>query len=150
MAGWTNRGKKNCLSLFTGEGYSAPTTFYLALVKSTPTAATNVLGDLTEITAGNGYAAGGVAVARNNTIWTSVEDDGADEGYVSAINITFTNTGGGTIPSDAAGATHGVLTDDNGTLASREVFAYGSFGGAKVSGTDQDFIVQGMRLTLTE
>jgi len=150
MAGWTNRGKAGCLDLWANIGFAAPTDFYIALVKSTPTADTNTFTELTEIATGNGYTAGGKALTRNSTNFDITEDDGTDQGDLTTdADITWTNSGG-VIPSDSNGATYVVVLDDDGTPANREVFHFGSFGGAKVSGTDQDFVVQNLTISLTE
>jgi hypothetical protein len=111
------------------------------------------MSDLTEIATGEGYYDGGVAVGRDGpTTWTLTEDDAGDTAYIqTTADVTFSNLDeGGTIPVSGGGATHAVLTDDDGTVANREVYAWGYFGGAKTSGTDQDFVVQNFRMTLTE
>lgn len=150
MAGWTNKGKAQCLNLWANIGFVAPTAFYIALVKSTPTADTDTFTTLTEIAVGNGYVAGGQALTRNSTNFDITEDDGTDQGDLTTdLDITWTNSGG-TIPSDGIGATYVCVLDDDATPANREVFHFGSFGGAKVSGTDQDFVVQNLTISLTE
>ena len=48
--GYTNRGKYLEYD-YLYRGTTAPTNYYVALVKSTPSATTNLMSDLTEITA---------------------------------------------------------------------------------------------------
>ena len=147
MAGWTNRGKKNVLAFLRGGTISG---MFLALVKSTPTADTNIFSDLTEIATGNGYTAGGMAVVLDATDFdTLTEDDGTDEAFVQLKDFTWTASGG-TIPSDGNGATYAVLLGPHATPGSREVFAFGSLGGAKVSATNGTFTIQNFELKLTE
>lgn len=123
--GWTNRGKKLILDSYF-RGATAPTTFYIALVTSatSPTADTNTLSDLTEIAAGNGYTTGGIAVARNSTDFdTLTEDDSSDFVSVLVLDETWTASGG-SIPTSGAGARWAVLTDDNATVANRQVILW--------------------------
>jgi hypothetical protein len=116
-------------------GATPPANFHLAIVTNSPapTVDTNTLGELTEIPAGNGYTAGGQVVARNNTDWpTLTEDDALDRATAIMASKVWTASGG-TLPSSGDGF-HAVLTDANGTLGSREVLAFWSFGGpARVS-----------------
>lgn len=130
MTGWTNKGKAEILK-WAFQNTGAPTNLYMALVTDTPDADTNVLGDLTEIAAGNGYTAGGYQLSRNATDFdTLTEDDSGDMGTVAIKKITWTASGGN-IPSSGDGALYAVITDDNATLASRKVIAYGSLGTAR-------------------
>ena len=68
MAGWTNRLKFNVLG-WVFRAVAIPTNFYAALFTSAtaPTADTDTKGELTEIAAGNGYAAGGIQLSKNAT-----------------------------------------------------------------------------------
>lgn len=123
MAGWTNRGKYKVLGwAFRQE--TMETNLYVALVKSTPDADDNVMSDLTEIAAGNGYTSGGYQLTPNSTdfdTWTEV--DASDKATLKIKDIAWTASGG-SIPSDENDATYAVLTDDNGTVANREVYCY--------------------------
>lgn len=128
MAGWTNKGKFRMMEAYLANG-TEPTVFYLALVTSAtaPTADTNTFGQLTEIAAGNGYTTGGISLTRNATYFPVSEDDTNDRG-----NCIITNNGvdpawtasGGSIPASGGGARYAVMTDDNVTVANREVIAY--------------------------
>lgn len=125
----TNRGKKLMFDAFF-RGATPPTTFYLALVTSAaaPGPDTNTLSDLTEIAAGNGYTAGGTAVARNSTDFdTLTEDDATDMALLMVKNIVFTASGG-VLPGSGAGARYAVLLTDEATVADRQVVDYWSLG----------------------
>lgn len=123
-SGWTNRGVFRLLGLLTGT--SLPTNFYVALVTSatTPTRAINTLSQLTEIAAGNGYTAGGISLSKNTTDFTNLtEDDTNNLSSVDVKNLVWTASGG-SLPGSGSGARWAVLTDDNATLGSREVWAW--------------------------
>lgn len=124
-SGWTNKGKYRALGiLFRND--SEPTNFYVALVTAatSPTVDTNTLGDLTQIATGNGYTDGGYQLARNSTDFdTHTEDDTNDRGVIQVKDIAWTASGG-TIPASGNPIRWLVLTDDNGTVASREVYAW--------------------------
>lgn len=149
MAGWTNRGKYDNLALWA-RGTSPATAFYMALVKSTPTQDTNLMSDLTEVAAGNGYTAGGTSLSRNSTDFDVLtEDDTNDWALVQVKDIVWTASGGD-LPSDSAGATYAVITDDNATVGSRDVYHYGSLGGARVVSTGQTLTIQNFEIRITE
>jgi hypothetical protein len=129
-----------------------PTTFYVALVTSAtaPTADTNTLGDLTQIAAGNGYTSGGIAVARNSTDFdTLTEDDTNDRGDLQIKDLTWTASGG-SIPGSGNGARYAVLTDDNGTVNSREVYAYWDLTSDRSVSTGQTLTLQNLEIRLSE
>lgn len=82
---------------------------------------TNTLSELSEIAAGNGYSAGGIALTRDATGWpTLTEDDTNDRADLVAANGVYTASGG-PIPASGAGAAYEVITDDNATVGNREV-----------------------------
>lgn len=68
MSGITNRGKYWLLDQVFRNATEV-TSLYAALVTSAvaPTVNTNTFSELTEIAAGNGYTAGGIALTRNST-----------------------------------------------------------------------------------
>ena len=125
MAGWTNKGKMSILdAYFRNNG--APTNFYVALVTSAsaPGADTNLMSDLTEIAAGNGYTSGGYSLTKNSTDFdTLTEDDANDRGEIQIKDVVWTASGG-SIPDSGGGARYAVLTDDDGTVADREIYCY--------------------------
>src|SRR3990172_5480628 len=149
MPGWTNRGKYDCLALWA-RGTSPATVFYMALVKSTPNADIDTMAGLTQVATGNGYSDGGISLARNATDFDVLtEDDTNDKALVQVKDIVWTASGG-TLPSDGVGATYAVITDDNATVASRDVYHYGSLGGARVVSDTQTLTIQNFEIDLTE
>ena len=151
MAGWTNRGKFLMLnSFFRATG--TPTTFYAALVTSanTPTADTNTLGELTQIAAGNGYTAGGIALARNSTDWDVLSEvDASDVAFVQAKNIAFTATGG-SLPASGGAARWLIITTDEVTVDNRQVVAFLSLGADYAVSVGQTITAADAELRLTE
>jgi hypothetical protein len=123
--GVTNRGKYNILR-WALRGVANPTTFYVALVTDAiaPNADINTLSELTEIAAGNGYTSGGIAVNNDATDFdTATEDDANDRALLQIKNLVWT-AAGGALPGSGDGARYAVLTDDNATVGSREVYAW--------------------------
>jgi len=125
MAGFTNKGKALALEImFNNAG--APTNFYVALMTSAtaPDADTNTISDLTEIAAGNGYTTGGISLTRNSTDFDALaEVDASDWGHIEIKDLVWTASGGA-IPGSGNGARYAVVTDDNVTIGSREIYAY--------------------------
>lgn len=123
--GWTNKGLYRVLEAVFNGG-TLPTSFYLALVTSAvaPDADTNTLSQLTEIAAGNGYTSGGIAFSKNATDFPGLtEDDGNNRAAINIKDAVWTASGG-SLPGSGSGASYAVLIDDNGTVGSREVWAY--------------------------
>lgn len=151
MAGFTNKGKAAIMDgYFRATGI--PTSFYVALctADSTPDADTNTMADLTEIAAGNGYTSGGESVDRNTTDFdTLTENDTDDRGDLQIKDITWTASGG-SIPASGGGARWAVLTDDDGVVANREVYAYWDLSSARSVTDGQDLSLQDLELRLQE
>jgi hypothetical protein len=151
MAGWTNRLKYNFLNwIFRAQ--TVPTNFYIALVTSAtaPTQDTNTLSQLTEIAAGNGYTTGGYQLAKNATDFdTLTEDDALDKGIIKIKDVTWTASGGN-IPASGNGARYAVLTDDNGTVGSREVLGYWSLTSDRTVSSGQNLTLQDLEIDLNE
>jgi hypothetical protein len=151
MAGWTNKGKMSILdAYFRNNG--APTNFYVALVTSAtaPDADTNLMSDLTEIAAGNGYTSGGYQLTRNATDFdTLTEDDNNDRGLVQIKDVVWTASGG-SIPGSGDGARYAVLTDDNVTVASREIYAYWDLSSDRQVSDGQTLTLQDLELRINE
>ena len=102
-----------------------PTGYGLALctAATAPTEDTNTLGQLDQIATGNGYSDGGASVSRNSTDFdVATEDDSKQWALVQLKDFTFTASGG-SIPASGDRARYAVLTDNNVTVANREVFA---------------------------
>ena len=115
----TNRGKKNILAFLRS---TTPANFYVALCTSAtaPTVDINTLSELTEVTAGNGYTAGGVSISLNSTDFDTLsEDDTNDRALIQLKDVSWTASGGN-LPSTAA--RYAVLLGPHATPGSREVW----------------------------
>jgi hypothetical protein len=151
MAGWTNKGKMSILDAYFRNA-GAPTNFYVALVTSAtaPDADTNTLGDLTEIASANGYTTGGYQLTKNSTDFdTLTEDDTNDRGLIQIKDISWTASGGA-IPGSGNAARYAVLLDDNGTVASREVYQYWDLGGDTTVATGQILQLEDLEIRINE
>jgi hypothetical protein len=151
MAGWTNKGKMSILdAYFRANG--APTNFYIALVTSAvaPTQDINTLSELTEIAAGNGYTTGGFQLTKNATDFDVLnEDDTNDRGDVQIKDVAWTASGG-SVPGSGDGARYAVLTDDNGTIGSREIYAYWDLTSDRSVSDGQTLTLQNLELRINE
>lgn len=113
--GFTNKGAARMFDSFF-RNQNTPTTFnlHLCTAATAPTADTNTLSDLTEVSSA-GYAS--QAYARNTTNFPTLsENDASDYGGVISANVVFTASGG-----PITDARYLVLCDDNATPGSREV-----------------------------
>lgn len=147
MAGWTNKGKFRLLD-WVFRATTAPTNFYVFLATSavSPTADTNIKSDLTEIATGNGYTAGGISLAKNSTDFDVLtEDDTNDRGFIQIKDLVWTASGG-PIPASGNGARWAIFTDDNATLANREVIAYWDLGADRTVSSGQTLTLQNCEL----
>lgn len=151
MAGWTNKGKAHVLGV-TFRGVSPPTNYYVALVTSAvaPSADTNTLSQLTEIANGNGYTTGGYQLSRNSTDFdTLTENDTDDRGELQIKDVIWTASGGN-LPGSGSGARYAVLTDDNGTVGSREVYLYWDLSSDRTVSTGQALTLQNCEIRINE
>lgn len=151
MAGFTNKGKNHLLDQVF-RNVTEKTNYYVALVTSAvaPTADTNTLSELTEIAAGNGYTTGGIQLARNSTDFDSLtENDTNDRGEIQIKDLVWTASGGN-LPASGSGARYAVLTDDNVTVGSREVYAFWDLSSDRVISSGQTLTLQNCELRLTE
>jgi len=149
-SGWTNKGKAHVLGI-TFRNATEKTNYYIALVTSAaaPTADTNTLSQLTEIAAGNGYTTGGYQLTPNTTDFdTLTEDDSGDKGAVLIKDVVWTASGG-SIPGSGSGARYACLTDDNGTVGSREVYAWWDLTSDRTVSTGQTLTLQDLELDIT-
>lgn len=149
-SGFTNKGKYNLLEW----GYrkaNIPTVLYLALITNAaaPTADTNTFADVTEITAGNGYTAGGISVAMNGTDFDVLTEDDTNDWALVQIKDEVWTASGGPIPASGTGAYHAILTDDNATQANREVMAFFDLTGPISISSGQTLTLQNCELRLT-
>lgn len=151
MAGWSNKGKFNLLEWgFRKE--NIPTNLYVALVTSAtaPDADTNILSDLTEITAGNGYTTGGFQLDMNSTDFDVItEDDTNDRALVQIKDVSWTASGGN-LPSAGSGARYAVLTDDNGTVANREIITFWDLSSDRTVSDTQTLLLSDLEIRLNE
>jgi hypothetical protein len=151
MAGWTNRLKFNTLG-WTFRGVAFPTNFYIALVTSAvaPVADTNVKSELTEIANGNGYVTGGISLTRNSTDFDVLtEDDTNDRALVQLKDIVWTASGG-PIPASGGGARYAILSDDNVTQGSREVYVYWDLVSDRTVSSGQTLTLQNCEVRIDE
>lgn len=151
MAGWTNRIKFNTLG-WVYRAVAFPTNFYIALVTSAvaPVADTNTKSELTEIANGNGYVTGGVSLTRNSTDFDVLtEDDGNDRGLVQLKDIVWTASGG-PIPASGNGARYAIITDDNVTQGSREVYTYFDLSSDRTVSSGQTLTLQNCEIRIDE
>ena len=153
MAGWTNKGKYKMLGwIFNNATVSLPTNFYAALVTSAvaPVADTDTKSQLTEIANGNGYTTGGISLTKNTTDFDVLtEDDANDRALVQIKDLVWTASGG-PIPASGAGARYAILTDDNATQGSREVYAYWNLVSDRTVSDGQALTLQNCELRLNE
>lgn len=152
MAGMTNRGKKKLMDYYFRRQGTLPTNFYIALLTSAtaPGPDTNVLGDLTQIAAGNGYSNGGIQITPNTTDFDAVtEDDAADKSILQIKDIVWTASGG-SMPGSGNGARYAALIDDNGTIANREVLFYWDLVSDRVVSVGQTLTLQNLEMQFTE
>lgn len=150
MSGWTNRGKFRVLGWFRGD--PIPTNFYIALVTKAvvPTAKTNTFSELTEIAAGNGYSSGGYQIALNYTDFdVHTQDDAFDRAFIQIKNIIW-NASGGPIPASGDGAHYAALTDDNATIADRDVFFTWDLKADKQAPDGQSFTLEDSEFRILE
>ena len=151
MAGWTNKGKWRVLG-WAFRGDTSPTNLYVALVTSAtaPGPDINTLGELTQIATGNGYSEGGYQLTPNSTDFdVHTEDDTNDRGLIQIKDIVWTASGGN-IPASGSGARYAVLTDDNVTVASREVLAYWDLESDRTVSDGQTLTLQDCELRINE
>ena len=150
MAGWTNRGKYMALKRLH-DGTALPTNYYVALARSTtaPTQDTNTLGQLTQISTSTGYTDGGIQLTKNSTDFDNAsEDDTGDKGEIQIKDLVWTASGGNL--DSGAGARYAVLTDDNATVANREVYYYWDLSCDRNVSDGQTLTLQDCKIQITE
>lgn len=101
-------------------------TLKVMLTNSAPSAANTVKGDITEISAGNGYSAGGTAVASNDYTQTS------GTAKLTGTDVTFTASGG-----SIASWRYAVLYND--TSATDALIGYWDYGSSRVIASGESF-----------
>mgnify|MGYP001308405076 FL=1 len=145
MAGFTNKGKYRLLE--TLRGVSLPSNMYVALCTSAaaPTQDTNTLSEMTQIGTSTGYTSGGISLNMDTTDWSIVEDDTNDDAELTIKDLVWTGSGG-----TLGAARYAVLTDDNGTEADREIWAYWDLGSDQSVSSGQTLTLSGFILKLAE
>ncbi len=148
MAGLTNKGKFRILEKF----YRGADVFNAVLITSAvaPGPDINAFSELTEIAAGNGYTAGGIALTGNATDFDAlVEDDVNDRAYVQVRDLVWT-AATGNLPLSGSGARYLVLLDNNVTPGSREVLNYWDLVSDRVVSVGQALTIQNAEFRLNE
>ena len=141
--GFTNKGKAKLLrSFFQSE--TLPTNVYAYLVTNavTPTADTNTLSELTEIS----ETGKEISLTLNTTDFdTSVadsEDDADDKGIMQVKDLVFDGA--------ITAASYIVLTDDDSTEADRVVYAFWSLGSIRTIDSGDTLVVADLEFDLVE
>lgn len=151
MAGLTNRGKKRMLEIcFRAE--NIPGGFYVALIKSTtpPNADINTLGQLAQIATGNGYSDGGYLLSSGSAGFDYLSQvDALDVAVLQLSDVSWTASGGN-IPSSGSGARYACLTDNNATVANREVFCYWDLLADRSVSSGYTLVIQNLQVKLVE
>jgi len=142
MPGITNRGKYAFLAAyFRADVTQEPTGFSARLITNAvaPGPDTNLFSELTEITAGNGYTAGGLALNRNATDFDVLtEDDTNDRALIQTKDLVW-NASGGTIPSAGNPAVDVVICDDE---VAPQVIGHMSLGSSVTVSSGQSLTLQ--------
>ncbi len=147
---WTNRGAYLTGGI-TFRAETAPATWYAPFFTSAtaPTVDHNVNSDLTQIATGNGYTDGGPAVARSAVGFdVLVEDDTNDRAHLQLADVVLTASGGA-IPSSGNGARYMGLSDDNATVANRQLVMVFDLVSDRTVSDGQNLTVQNAELRLT-
>lgn len=137
----TNRAKKRFLDIVLNNG-TEPTVFYAYLISSgTPTVDTNTWSDLS---AGESSNYTEISLSRNSTDFPNLtEDDTDNEGEIGIKSMVFTASGG------SLSATWVIVTDDNGTEASRDVFFALDLSGTQTVSDGQTLTVSNTLIKIT-
>lgn len=115
--------------LIDGKHNFSSHTFKVMLTNTAPAASNAVKGDLTEISAGNGYTAGGAAT----TITASTASGTAK---VTGTNVVFTASGG------AVGALrYAVIYNDTQTTPAKPLVGYWDYGSSITLGDGETLTV---------
>jgi len=161
-SGITNKGKAWILETVFRKQRNASGTLsdvmYIALVTSSnvPNADDTTWADLnsTEIAVGNGYTAGGTALALGTTDFDTVisdaDADTNDYGYIRLKDISW-SASGGSIP-DSGTASYAVLMDNAGGAAdntANKLIAWWDLGGTRSVSAGQTLSLQDLEIRLT-
>jgi hypothetical protein len=147
---FTNKGAFRILEAIFNGG-TLPTNFYVILLTSAsaPTVDSNVVSDHTEIAAGNGYATGGFQLTPNATDFDNLtESDASDRSSIQIKDVAWTASGG-PIPASGNGARYAALTDDNATIADREIWGWFDLSADRTVSADQSLTLQDCEMRLS-
>lgn len=135
-------------ALFPGS-VSLPANFEMQLFTSAvaPDPDTNVDGDLTEIAAGNGYAAGGLAVARNATDFDVLTEDDVNDRALVQIKDLVWAAAGGNLPASGDGARYAMLCS-TGVVGSRDAWGHFDLVSDRVVSDTQTLTLQDCEIRL--
>ncbi len=140
--------------MLLGVGFRAVavvTNYFIALLTdaSAPTVDTNLMSDHTQIATGNGYTDGGFSLTPGVTDFDSlVENDTNDRAELQVKDVVWT-AAAGPIPSSGGGARYAVITDDNGTVSAREIYAFWDLTTPRTISDTQTLTLQDLELRLT-
>lgn len=112
-----------------GKHNFASDTFKVMLTNSAPVATNSIKGDLTDISAGNGYTAGGTATTITESVSSGTEK-------VVGTDVTFTASGGSIGPFRYA-----VLYNDTQTSPAKPLVAWWDYGSAVTLSSGDTFTV---------
>jgi len=153
-SGITNRGKLRLLEMAfrnTKDTAAIDTSpLFLALVTSavTFTVETTVFDTTKQIATGNGYTDGGVNLERDTLSWDAVGISTATAyGYIRLKDVVWTASG--TFPASGVGAFYAIITDDNATVGSRQVYAWIDLTTARTLGSGATLTLQDIEIRLT-
>ncbi len=130
--------------------YVAETLTAVMKVHEAPGPRTNVMSDLVEITAGNGYSSGGMQLAPNTTDFDVLTEDDSLDKLIMQIKDIVNTASGGNMPASGDGARYAVLTDDNGTIGNRQVFCFWDLVSDRVVSVGQNLTLQNLEMQLAE
>ena len=155
----SNRGKYALLGVyFRTEAALTPTGFNIALITdagigtgTAPVAptASNALTwaalSANEIPVNNGYVAGGIAITRTSSDFTTFTEDDANNRAIIGIRDIVWTAAGGNLPSSGTGARYAVLMDNT---TSKNVFAIFDLGANRVVSDTQSFTLRNIEYIL--
>lgn len=151
MPGFTNRGKfLNLQGVYRNTGF--PINFYMALLVDTvaPGPDTNLMSDVSEVPAGNGYTAGGIQLGRNATDFDVLTEDDANDRALAQIRDLVWTAAGGNLPSSGSGARYSALTHDDVTVANRAIHQYFDLVSNRIVSIGQTLTLQNCEIRLNE
>jgi hypothetical protein len=143
MAGFTNKGKAKILrAFFQSESTPSYVYVYLVTVADVPTAETNTLSDLTEITETGKQVQLQLNTTDFDTSTADSEDDTSDRGVMQIRDVEFAGA--------ITAAAYVVLTDNNVVEADREVWAFWFLGSSRSVDSGETLKISNLEFNLLE